>query len=392
MVSKKRMRTGRRRRRIVGLLLLLIVVIAVANWNRREAVTHWVLPGPVEFTAQGDKHAYSEDVVVETGEVFDHDVIVYSGDVTIEEDGLIKGDLVAYSGDVFIEAGGKVQGDVTAVSGDAQIDGGVGGDLVVWSGDIDLAETAQIGGNASVMAGEIHREEGALVQGNLLRGNFSFPQLPPLLESLQIPAVPALPAAPAAPAMPAVDTAIQRSQDWGGALFGLLGRLFLAAFGSSLIVLLAGLVFYARPTLVQPIEQTLHEQRPLSFAVGLIVNLVLVVLTVLLVATLCLAPVGFAVGLLFAAINLVGWSALSLTVGDWLLRRAKLENQPLIALIVGAFVMTGLLAFGWALGGWFRPLAYIITLLVTSFGSGAVIVYWLRMRATPKADASIVSV
>ena len=392
MVSKKRMRTGRRRRRIVGLLLLLIVVIAVANWNRREAVTHWVLPGPVEFTAQGDKHAYSEDVVVETGEVFDHDVIVYSGDVTIEEDGLIKGDLVAYSGDVFIEAGGKVQGDVTAVSGDAQIDGGVGGDLVVWSGDIDLAETAQIGGNASVMAGEIHREEGALVQGNLLRGNFSFPQLPPLLESLQIPAVPALPAAPAAPAMPAVDTAIQRSQDWGGALFGLLGRLFLAAFGSSLIVLLAGLVFYARPTLVQPIEQTLHEQRPLSFAVGLIVNLVLVVLTVLLVATLCLAPVGFAVGLLFAAINLVGWSALSLTVGDWLLRRAKLENQPLVALIVGAFVMTGLLAFGWALGGWFRPLAYIITLLVTSFGSGAVIVYWLRMRATPKADASIVSV
>ena len=392
MVSKKRMRTGRRRRRIVGLLLLLIVVIAVANWNRREAVTRWVLPGPVEFTAQGDKHAYSEDVVVETGEVFDHDVIVYSGDVTIEEDGLIKGDLVAYSGDVFIEAGGKVQGDVTAVSGDAQIDGGVGGDLVVWSGDIDLAETAQIGGNASVMAGEIHREEGALVQGNLLRGNFSVPQLPPLLESLQIPAVPALPAAPAAPAMPAVDTAIQRSQDWGGALFGLLGRLFLAAFGSSLIVLLAGLVFYARPTLVQPIEQTLHEQRPLSFAVGLIVNLVLVVLTVLLVATLCLAPVGFAVGLLFAAINLVGWSALSLTVGDWLLRRAKLENQPLIALIVGAFVMTGLLAFGWALGGWFRPLAYIITLLVTSFGSGAVIVYWLRMRATPKADASIVSV
>ena len=392
MVSKKRMRTGRRRRRIVGLLLLLIVVIAVANWNRREAVTRWVLPGPVEFTAQGDKHAYSEDVVVETGEVFDHDVIVYSGDVTIEEDGLIKGDLVAYSGDVFIEAGGKVQGDVTAVSGDAQIDGGVGGDLVVWSGDIDLAETAQIGGNASVMAGDIHREEGALVQGNLLRGNFSFPQLPPLLESLQIPAVPALPAAPAAPAMPAVDTAIQRSQDWSSALFGLLGRLFLAAFGSSLIVLLAGLVFYARPTLVQPIEQTLHEQRPLSFAVGLIVNLVLVVLTVLLVATLCLAPVGFAVGLLFAAINLVGWSALSLTVGDWLLRRAKLENQPLVALIVGAFVMTGLLAFGWALGGWFRPLAYIITLLVTSFGSGAVIVYWLRMRATPKADASIVSV
>ena len=391
-MSKKRMRTGRRRRRIVGLLLLLIVVIAVANWNRREAVTRWVLPGPVEFTAQGDKHAYSEDVVVETGEVFDHDVIVYSGDVTIEEDGLIQGDLVAYSGDVFIEAGGKVQGDVTAVSGDAQIDGGVGGDLVVWSGDIDLAETAQIGGNASVMAGDIHREEGALVQGNLLRGNFSFPQLPPLLESLQIPAVPALPAAPAAPAMPAVDTAIQRSQDWGGALFGLLGRLFLAAFGSSLIVLLAGLVFYARPTLVQPIEQTLHEQRPLSFAVGLIVNLVLVVLTVLLVATLCLAPVGFAVGLLFAAINLVGWSALSLTVGDWLLRRAKLENQPLVALIVGAFVMTGLLAFGWALGGWFRPLAYIITLLVTSFGSGAVIVYWLRMRATPKADASIVSV
>ena len=386
------MRTGRRRRRIVGLLLLLVVVIAIANWNRREAVSRWVMPGPVQFTAQGDKHAYSEDVVVETGEVFDHDVIVYSGDVTVEEDGLIKGDLVAYSGDVTIEAGGKVQGDVTAVSGDVQVDGAVGGDLVVWSGDIDLAETAKIGGNASVMAGEIHQEEGALVQGNLLRGNFSLPQLPPLLESLQIPAVPALPAEPVAPAMPAVDTAIQRSWHWGGALFGLLGRLFLAAFGSSLIVLLAGLVFYARPALVQTVGQTLHEQRPLSFAVGLIVNLVLVVLTVLLVATLCLAPVGFAVGVLFAAINLVGWAALSLSVGDWLLRRANLENQPLVALIVGAFALTGLLAFGWALGGGFRPLAYVATLLVTAFGSGAVVVYWLRVRATPRSDAPIVSV
>ena len=392
MLQKKRMRPGRRRRRIVGLVLLLLLVIAIANWNRREAVSRWVLPGPVQFTAQGDKHAYSEDVVVETGEVFDHDVIVYSGDVTVEEDGLIKGDLVAYSGDVFIEQGGKVQGDVTAVSGDAQIDGAVGGDLVVWSGDIDLEDTAKIGGNASVMAGEINREEGSLVQGNLLRGNFSLPQLPPLLESLQIPAMPSLPAEPAASSMPAIDTAIERSQAWGGALFGLLGRLFLAAFGSSLIVLLAGLVFYARPALVQTVGQTLHEQRPLSFAVGLIVNLVLVVLTTLLVATLCLAPVGLAVGLLFGAINLIGWATLSLSVGDWLLRRVNLENQPLMALIVGAFAMTGLLALGWALGGWFRPLAYIATLLVTSFGSGAVIVYWLRMRATPKADTSIVSV
>ncbi len=390
VVRKKRGRT--RRRRIIGLLLLLVLVVVIANWNRREAVGRWVMPGPVQFTAQGDKHAYSEDVVVETGEVFNHDVIVYSGDVTVEEDGLIKGDLVAYSGDVTIEAGGKVQGSVTALSGDAWIDGAVGGDLVVWSGDIDLAETAKIGGNASVMAGELHREEGSLVQGNLLRGNFSLPQLPPLLESLQIPAVPALPAEPAAPAMPAVDTAIQRSWHWGGALFGLLGRLLLAAFGSSLIVLLAGLVFYARPALVQTVGQTLHEQRPLSFAVGLIVNLVLVVLTVLLVATLCLAPVGLAVGVLFAAINLVGWSALSLSVGDWLLRRATLENQPLVALIVGALVLTGLLALSWALGGGFRPLAYVATLLVTAFGSGAVVVYWLRVRATPRSDAPIVSV
>jgi cytoskeletal protein CcmA (bactofilin family) len=369
-----------------------VLVIVIANWNRRDDVGRWVMPGPVQFTAQGDKHAYSEDVVVETGEVFSHDVIVYSGDVTVEEDGLIKGDLVAYSGDVTIEAGGKVQGDVTALSGDAQIDGAVGGDLVVWSGDIDLAETAKIGGNASVMSGEINRKAGAVVQGNLLRGNFSFPQLPPLLESLQIPAVPALPAAPAAPAMPAIDTAIERSQDWGSALFGLVGRFFLAAFGSSLIVLLAGLVFYARPALVQTVQQTLLEQRPLSFAIGLIVNLVLVVLTVLLVATLCLAPVGLAVGLLFAAVNLVGWAALSLSVGDWLLRRAKLANQPLLALIVGAFVLTGLLTFGWALGGCFRPLAYVVSLLVTSFGSGAVVVYWLRVRATPKSDAPIVSV
>jgi len=388
-LGKKRSRRGRQLRRLFVLLLLLALIIGIANWAKYETPisnSAWRAGDGIRqigFMANVQGQSYNEDVVVEEGARFEDDVVVYAGDVRVKAGGLINGDLVLYSGDVTIDDGGQVTGDVTAISGDADIAGTIDGDLVVLSGDIDLAETATVNGDLSVMSGEIDRESGATVHGNVVAGRFKLPQLPGLLESLQ---------APAAPAMPAIETNIQRSGGFGSVLLGFVGRLLLAAFGASLIILLTGLVYYMRPEFVQAVQQTLLQQRPLSFAVGLVINLVLTFLTGALVITLCLAPVGLAAGLLFAAINLVGWSVSSLTLGQWLLRQVKFETQPLVALLVGAFLLTSMLALGWTFGGCLRPITYLAGLLVTAFGGGAAVVYWLRLGATPKADTTIVSV
>lgn len=388
-VAKKRSRRGRQVRRFFILLVLLALLIGLVNWAKHETPISdvaWRANDGIRqigFMANAKGQSYNEDVVVEKGASFDEDVVVYAGDVRVKAGGLIKGDLVLYSGDVTIDQGGQVNGDVTAISGDADIGGAIGGDLVVLSGDIELAETATVNGDLSVMSGEIKREPGATVHGNVVAGRFKLPELPGLLEALQ---------APAAPAAPAIETSIQRSGGFGSAILGFLGRVLLAAFGASLIILLTGLVYYVRPDFVQAVQHTLLQQRPLSFAVGLVINLVLTFLTGVLMITLCLAPVGLAAGLLFAAINLVGWSASSLTVGQWLLRQLKVESQPLVALLVGAVLLTGMLALGWTLGGCLRPLTYLAALTITSFGGGAAVVYWLRLGATPKADTTIVSV
>lgn len=370
-------------RRLFILLVLLALIMGVANWARQERPNGdgaWRAGDGIKqigFMSEPKGQSYNEDVVVEKGVNFDEDVVVYAGDVRIKAGGLIKGDLVLYSGDLTIDKGGQVNGDVTAISGDADIRGTIGGDLVVLSGDIELAETATVNGDLSVMSGEVEREPGSTVHGNVVAGRFKLPELPNLLEALQ---------APAAPAAPAIETSIQRSGGFGGAILGFLGRILLAAFGASLIILLTGLVYYVRPDFVQAVQQTLLQQRPLSFAVGLIINLVLTFLTGVLMITLCLAPVGLAAGLLFAAINLVGWSASSLSVGQWLLRQLKVESQPLVALLAGAVLLTGLLAVGWTLGGCLRPITYLAALMITAFGGGAAVVYWLRLGATPKSD------
>jgi cytoskeletal protein CcmA (bactofilin family) len=392
-LHRKRLRSGRRWRRAFVLIVALTLVAGVAAMTNKatQRVGH-ASNGEAQFTGEADSLFYSENVVIDADNIQHSDVIVYSGDVRIKAGGLVKGDLVVYSGDVEIDAAGKVEGDVTTVSGDAEIDGAVGGDLVVWSGDITLQETALIAGNVSVMSGEIDREPGAVVQGNIVAGGLKMPKLPDFLGAIQAPAIPAIPAIPAMPAAPALDMTIEHAGGWGSALLGFLGRLVAAAFGASLIILLAGLVYYVRPEFVGAVQQTLQQQRPLSFAVGLVINLVLTFLTGVLVITLCLAPVGLAAGLLFAVINVVGWSVLSLTVGQWLLSYAKIESQPLVALLVGAFMLTSLLAFGWTIGGCLRPLTYLASLVVTAFGGGAVVVYWLRLGATPKADTPALSV
>lgn len=390
---RKSSRRGRRWRRVFGLLVALALIAGIAKLTNSNAnsADRFSRERP-QFTFQSDSQFFSDDIVIDEGDVYDNDVIVYSGDIRVKAGGLIQGDLVVYSGNVNIDDAGEVQGDVTAVSGDAEVDGTVGGDLVVWSGDIDLAETARIGGNISVMSGEIDREPGAVVEGNVVAGGLKMPKLPDFFAVPVAPAVPAAPAVPSAPPAPAIDMNVERAGGLSGIVLGFIGRMIAAAFGASLIILLTGLVYYVRPNFVEAVQQTLQQQRPLSFAVGFTVNLVLTFLTGVLMITLCLAPVGLAAGLLFAVINLAGWSVLSLTVGQWLLRYAKLESQPLVALLVGAFILTSLLAFGWAIGGCLRPLTYLASLVISAFGGGAVVVYWLRLGATPRSGAPVLSV
>jgi predicted flap endonuclease-1-like 5' DNA nuclease len=165
---------------------------------------------------------------------------------------------------------------------------------------------------------------------------------------------------------------------WGW-LGGLVLRLILAVIFTAIVVLLVTVFFNIRPDLIRPLRTVMIERTAYSFVVGLIVNLLLVVITAGMIAMICLAPIGLFSGLVLLALNLVGWTVASQVVGERIAGYIKTPMQPIASLALGALLLTGTVAFMWALGDCLRPIANLTWLLVSSFGVGAAAVHWLKL-------------
>lgn len=323
------------------------------------------------------------DVTIAEGEAYVGDLVRYSGDITVESNSRVQGGVVAYSGDVLIEEGAIVEGDIIAVSGDLRIYGEVVGALVVWSGDVAIEDGATVHGDVSVMSGDIDRGAQATVEGNIIVGP-KIPPLPPLpgiLDGVELPNF------AGNSTINGVAPTVIRAEGWnqvGRFVLRIIGAFFLTA----LVVFMTGIVYYLQPEFIQGLRSTLTAQKPTSFVIGLLLN---VVLTMLILAAfgsgnfftaLCLAPLSFVALLLFLILNTGGWAVLSIIIGERLLAFTKVTVHQLTALLVGATAMTGTIALVWALGSCMRPVAYLIMLTLSALGGGSLIVHQLQKRRT----------
>lgn len=319
----------------------------------------------VQLPVAAPRQSFQGGLNVERGQVIDEDVFVYSGDVHVREGGVIRGDVFVFSGDVTVEEGASIEGDLTNYSGDIEIAGTVTGDLASMNGDVELESTARIGGDISVVRGKLERSEGAVVGGNVVRGpNFRFPGTPDREDRV---------ARPGGSFGAGSPTLFNR-------VFNFFGRIFAAALMTALAMLLVGGLFYVRPQLIADTRQHLREQTALSVVVGALANLVVLFLAGLLAATICLLPLALVPLLLLLAVNVVGWAVTSQIVGERIVAMTKQQVQPALTLLVGAFVLTGICALLWALGGCFQFIASLLVFAVASVGAGAVLVPWINRR------------
>jgi predicted flap endonuclease-1-like 5' DNA nuclease/cytoskeletal protein CcmA (bactofilin family) len=309
-----------------------------------------------------------DDLIVEGGQTLEGNWSVYDGDAVVESGGRLAGSLVVYRGDIQIEEGGTVEGDVTA-SGDIGVAGQVGGSVTSWSGDVDLSSAASVEGDVNALSGDIEQEDGAFVGGSVVEG-----------PALRLPRAPGrgMPGlvGPIEPLFGGIDHQV----GFGEWLVRSVLRMIAAALLTALVVLLVGVFAYTRPETVDKLRRTMSDNLALSFVVGLLANLTLLFLGGLLAVTICLLPVALVPILALLGINLMGWSAVSQVTGE---RIATFSKQPVhsaVAVVVGAIVLTGVVAFLWALGGCFRFIGFITFLAIASFGAGAVIVPWLNRR------------
>ena len=320
---------------------------------------------------------YNDDLEVESGQVLEGDVNVYSGDVNIQRDGRIQGNLNVYSGDVEIEEGGRVDGNVTAWSGDLQVDGQVDGSVSAMAGDIEVGNNAYIGGDISAMAGHIKQRAGAEIGGNILRGPTLKLPAPPaigLLPWLRAPQAPDAPAAPDAQVPPARDGFFGRS-------LGFVGRALAAFLLLGLFVAGAAAIAALRPAWTQDVQGVLGRQAALSFATGLIANVLMLAVIGFLFITICLRPPGLLLAVGMLAFNVAGMAAVGSEIGGRLSERLSGQWTPTSRTALGVAVPGAIIVFLWAIGGCFGFFGSMGALLLGSFGVGAILVKTLNLGA-----------
>ncbi len=364
------LRTNRRWLLAAALILLLSLLAAFAVDAKAGVAAPPANVGPTNPEGQ----IFSNDLVVDKGDVYDRDVIVYNGDVTVKDGGLIRGNLVVYKGDVDIREGGVVEGDLSAFSGDIDLAGQVGGNVVAWSGDIDLHDSAQVGGDVSVVSGDVAQASGASVGGQIVQG--------PTLK---------LPGAflPFSTQPDQTITAVESAARSGPGFLGWFGRMVGRMFSAAIFLLLMGGltagVAYVKPSLVEGVARTAQEKTALSLVTGLVTNFALLILAAVLIITICLWPFPL---LALSVLSIMGLAGMGRIVGRYLTDRLALNLHPALATGLGALLLVGIFAPFWVMGGCFRFIAWLGLMVITATGIGALILPWLGGRGDGSATAT----
>ena len=347
--------------------LLAVVLVTALSLLVSFAPVEAAAPHAADPVNLEQSQVFNDDLTVRSGQTIDGDVVVYQGDVTVESEGAIRGNLIVYSGDIEIKEGGVVDGDITSFSGDVQIDGIVNGSVSALSGDVTLDSNAVVGGDVSVVSGGIDQDSGASVRGSVLRG----PNL-----KLQLPAVPAISGVPgiqvAVPAAPQPPSMIEM-------FLGLVWRVIRALLVLALAAGVAVLFWVWRPQWLEETRVVLVERTALSFATGLLFNLFGLAVIGLLWITVCFRPPAVLLGLLFGAINLAGLAVAGNEIGLRIGQRFKEQWVMPFRMILGILVPGAFIAVLWVLGSCFGFFAFVGALALTSFGTGALLVKFLKL-------------
>ncbi len=284
---------------------------------------------------------------------------VFNQDLTVGAGQVIRDNVAVFNGDVVVKPGGAIEGNLSVVRGDVVIGGTVQGDLAVVGGDVELQATARIEGDVSVVGGKVRRDPEAYVGGNFVGGPDV--ELGDMFNDVE-----------GRDMFP--DLRFRRP--WYVSLFW---RLLQAVLWTLVITGLVLLVLWLAPKQAEQVASTAQAEPALSFAVGLIVGLVVLLLAMGLMATLCLAPAALLLfGLLFATL-LVGWAATAILAGRQihalLGEETAQQVAPLVTQGLAAALLTGLLSLVWAL---VPCVGWLVAALLAAPGLGAVIVHLAR--------------
>jgi hypothetical protein len=104
--------------------------------------------------------------------------VIFGSNFTLESGEIFNGDLVVFGGNVTVENGADLNGNLVVFGGTITSDGNINGDVVIMGGQVELDENAVVDGDLVTIGGQVNRAEGAEVNGEIVNNVAPEIQLP----------------------------------------------------------------------------------------------------------------------------------------------------------------------------------------------------------------------
>ena len=269
-----------------------------------------------------------------------------SGDVyVLESFEKIDGNIVGIDTTLVIEDGATVFGDISLIGSELEIGGRVSGDINIFGGESTILTSGIVTGSINQIGNTYTIEPGAVVYGEI--NTFSFRD-GSRIDNIEIP-----------------EEADRLLKPGAWVIFQIVRNILLLLL-NILIIFLFG-------------EQTIRVSRKLqkdpliSFLAGLLTFFAVPLVSLVLIISICLSPIGLILLIMLAIANLWGWTNLSYFAGSQLARWFKLDLGNIGITIIGSLffgIVFSLMAF-------IPVLSIITSWILSSAGIGAIILYLL---------------
>ena len=253
----------------------------------------------------------------------------------------IDGNIAGIGTTLIIEDGAAVTGNISLIGSKVEISGYVAGDTNVFAGTTHIHNTAIINGSINQIAHQINIEPGAHITGEI--NTFAFPAQLNIRETGKL----------------------ENMLDWlhptGWIAFQLVRNLILV-FTTVLIIFL-----FKKPTL--RVVRCIKKNAAVSWGVGLLVILAAPIVSLFLIITICLSPIGIILILAFLIADIWGWTGISFIIGSNLTHWLKFDWSEEAEVAVGAVLLglaSTLLAFLPCVG-------FMISTIISAVGLGGIV-------------------
>jgi len=253
----------------------------------------------------------------------------------------IDGNIAGIGTTLVIEDGATVLGDISLVGSKVEVFGQVAGDTNVFAGTTHIHSTAIIDGSINQIAHQIYIEPGAHISGEI--NAFTFPTQLSIGETGKL------------------ENILDWLQPTGWIAFQLVRNVILV-FITVLIIFL-----FKMPTL--RVVRCIKNNIAVSWGVGFLVILATPIVSLFLIITICLSPIGIILIIAFLIADIWGWAGISFIIGNNLTHWLKLDWPEEAEVAVGA-VMLGLVS---TLLAFLPCVGFMVSTIISAVGLGGIV-------------------